>query len=601
MTNPAKHPDALCPYCGNNDPVKFTRHDGDCMVCDAPKVQPDEYVVPPPWEEEGSGENENAEAKHKNERLREPVIQKAKPAIEKIRLLPVNSIDPSPYQQRQYFGKTALQELGRSIEREGLLQPIVVRKKESRYELIAGERRWRAVKHHTSHENIIARVIAADDLQSRRMCAAENMQRDDLSAVEEVHAIVEMVDAELIEDFEYGGMGETPVERVGKLLKQMASASNSRSRGSTPRQDGKQLLNNFVQQVERIFANLPKPKKWHAFCNHDLPLLSQLEDEEVKGIATANKLNKAQAKALAKLKKKAPSRYAKLKREEEDKVTVKAKLVGGEGNDSVPLRECSANEIEDIADPDAAWLRRAKNIKKGRAEERWEQRTQDMAAAVAAAHPLEGKGYKLIEGDLLKACKSIVDESVDAIITDPPYPVEYLPLYESLSTLADRVLKPGGHCLVMVGQSHLPKLYQLLTTKLTYQWTLNYYTPGESTQVFGRHIKSNWKPVIWLIKGQLDWEHVDDTVRSDMNDKRFHEWGQSVGGMAQIIKRFTVKKSLILDPFCGAGTTGVAAISLDRLFVGVDIDGERIAQSAERLQAVSNPKKATHGNKASQV
>jgi ParB-like chromosome segregation protein Spo0J len=65
---------------------------------------------------------------------------------------------------------------------------------------------------------ILALIIEVDDLQARRISAAENLQREDLSAIEEVEAIVEIVDAELIENKEYALMGKNPANRVKALL-----------------------------------------------------------------------------------------------------------------------------------------------------------------------------------------------------------------------------------------------------------------------------------------------------------------------------------------------------------------------------------------------
>lgn len=247
-------------------------------------------------------------------------------------------------------------------------------------------------------------------------------------------------------------------------------------------------------------------------------------------------------------------------------------------------------QVQVLQLPDADILRAARDIKRQRARQRVEDRTAQRAAALEADHPLAGARYRLLLGDLLDAGAGITDGSVDAIITDPPYPAEYLPLFGRLWQLAGRVLRPGGHCLVMVGQSHLPAILAPFATGavagLTYQWTLAYSTPGQSTQVFGRFVKSNWKPVIWLVRGRPEWEHVEDTIRSDMNDKRFHTWGQSVGGMAQLVERFTVPGALVCDPFVGGGATGVAALSLNRLFAGIDTDPAALQQSAERLQTL---------------
>ena len=116
-----------------------------------------------------------------------------------------------------------LRELGESIKRDGLVQPITVRTKENRFELIAGERRYRAAKEVAGLEKIMARIVYVDDHAARRMCATENMQRDDLSAIEEVEAKVEIIDAEFGDDSEYIALGSTAGERVRRLLGRLHS------------------------------------------------------------------------------------------------------------------------------------------------------------------------------------------------------------------------------------------------------------------------------------------------------------------------------------------------------------------------------------------
>lgn len=233
--------------------------------------------------------------------------------------------------------------------------------------------------------------------------------------------------------------------------------------------------------------------------------------------------------------------------------------------------------------PPADAIRQAKLVKSEQRQERVQERTDRRAAVLETAHPLEGERYRVFVHNVCEPPPDIPQPAV--ILTDPPYPEEYLPLYADLGRLAVGVLPAGGSLLAMVGQSHLPKL---LSTAwgLTYQWTLGYFTAGESTQVFGRKVKSNWKPVLWYVKGTYSGEHVEDTVRSGENDKRFHEWGQSVSGMAALIERFTVPGDLVYDPFCGGGTTGVAALRTGRLFIGSDIDEACVKQTAARLAEV---------------
>ena len=267
---------------------------------------------------------------------------------------------------------------------------------------------------------------------------------------------------------------------------------------------------------------------------------------------------------------------------EELKQAVRDKKVGAStAADIAQLPPETQREV--VAQGEAAILREAKNIKRQRKEKRMEERREKAQKALEENHSTTDPDFRLILGDLLEAGAEIADESVDVIVTDPPYPEEFLETFSKLSELAARVLKPGGHCLVMSGQSHLPEVYARLCENLKYQWTLNYYTPGQSTQVFGRKVKSNWKPVIWLIKGKNDWEHIQDTVRSDENDKRFHKWGQSVSGIAKLIEIFSVQNQTVFDPFVGGGTTAIAALVTGRKFIGIDIDPLCIAMSSKRI------------------
>ncbi len=145
------------------------------------------------------------------------------------RVIDLKKIDPSPYQIRKHFDEDKLKELAATIRREGLIGPIVVRLNGGRYELIAGERRLRAVRDYMGIKAIPAKVVKASDLQARRISAAENFQREDFSAIETIEGTVEIVDvdlieyAALIEDREYASMGKKPADRVKTLLVKLDS------------------------------------------------------------------------------------------------------------------------------------------------------------------------------------------------------------------------------------------------------------------------------------------------------------------------------------------------------------------------------------------
>ncbi len=97
--------------------------------------------------------------------------------------------------------------------------------------------------------------------------------------IETIEAIVEIVDAELMEDIQYLSMGKTPEDRVKTLLRKLDSVRRTQERGSSVSRQSKGLSNKFIGQVEKIFKNLPKSMEWLSFLNNDLPLLIDFCEE----------------------------------------------------------------------------------------------------------------------------------------------------------------------------------------------------------------------------------------------------------------------------------------------------------------------------------
>jgi ParB family transcriptional regulator, chromosome partitioning protein len=100
-----------------------------------------------------------------------------------LRELPIGNVFPNPYQPRTHLDEDALMELTASIEASGLLQPVVVRPKNGKYELIAGERRWRALQR-LGWVKIPAVVREVDDKTLLTLALIENLQRDDLNPID---------------------------------------------------------------------------------------------------------------------------------------------------------------------------------------------------------------------------------------------------------------------------------------------------------------------------------------------------------------------------------------------------------------------------------
>lgn len=130
--------------------------------------------------------------------------------------IPVSAVEPSPYQARREIVPEQLQELAESIRSEGLLQPIVVRRQGDKYQLVAGERRWRAFQL-LKLKVIPARLVEASNASSAALGLIENLQREGLNPVEEAYGY-----ASLIRDFDL--TQEAAAERVGRSRAAVANS-----------------------------------------------------------------------------------------------------------------------------------------------------------------------------------------------------------------------------------------------------------------------------------------------------------------------------------------------------------------------------------------
>jgi ParB family transcriptional regulator, chromosome partitioning protein len=124
------------------------------------------------------------------------------------RTVPIDRIVPNAYQPRGAFSESSLNELASSIRDKGLLQPLLVKRTSDGYEIIAGERRFRAARR-AGLERIPVIVREADACESLELALVENLQREDLNPLEEAQAYQRLVD-------EFGFTQEDIAKRVGK-------------------------------------------------------------------------------------------------------------------------------------------------------------------------------------------------------------------------------------------------------------------------------------------------------------------------------------------------------------------------------------------------
>ena len=225
-----------------------------------------------------------------------------------------------------------------------------------------------------------------------------------------------------------------------------------------------------------LFNSLPKEHKggWDSNKNLEIPSAgkSEIDDAPKSKLKIASELgfNKNQVSQFQKLA--------------DNPALVKKTIANAKDNGDIPTRSAVLDEIKKVQ-------------KQEKSNERLERKQFELA------DDLPPDMCKLFKADIRDGLIEIADNSVDFIITDPPYPKEYLPLYGVLSKVAARILKDGGSLVCMCGQSYLPDVIAELTKFMTYHWCMCYLTPGgQSPQLFQKKVNSFWKPILWFVKGK---------------------------------------------------------------------------------------------------
>jgi ParB family chromosome partitioning protein len=200
------------------------------------------------------------------------------------------------------------------------------------------------------------------------------------------------------------------------------------------------------------------------------------------------------------------------------------------------------------------------------------------------------RGIEIRHGDFREVLGDLRGQ-VDAIITDPPYLSEYLPLYGELAKLAAELLRPHGVLVVMTPHLHLLEVANRMTPHLRYRWICVYHMGDTKANVSEAKVATSWKPLLVLTR--YDAENLRFVCsdyfsgargNSDGVEKTLHHWQQSLDGFTEIVQRFTEPGDLVVDPFLGSGTTALACLQLGRRFVGCDIDAGAVAIARRRVQ-----------------
>jgi len=189
-------------------------------------------------------------------------------------------------------------------------------------------------------------------------------------------------------------------------------------------------------------------------------------------------------------------------------------------------------------------------------------------------------------GDFETVFSDIQDGSIDCIITDPPYPKEFLECWTKLARFAKRVLKPNGFCIAYSGQMYLPEVMSRMCEHLDYYWIFSLLHTGSHQLIMGRNIFCGWKPILIFQNGfkKVDFK-FDDVINGSGLEKEHHKWQQSEMELVSIFENFTNVGDTIIDPFAGGGTTAVVAKKLNRQVLLSEINEETYNVTKLRLNA----------------
>tara|TARA_Y100000592_G_scaffold99370_1_gene175154 strand:+ start:1019 stop:2230 length:1212 start_codon:yes stop_codon:yes gene_type:complete len=223
-----------------------------------------------------------------------------------------------------------------------------------------------------------------------------------------------------------------------------------------------------------------------------------------------------------------------------------------------------------------------KEIKK---EEKKEEKQKKIQEIKASAKKFENTDIQILNKDFRDL--SIKDKSIDLILTDPPYPAEYLHLWKDLFTQAKRILKPNKFLVAYSGQMYLDKILKYaIDVGLDYYWTINIEFTKKPL-VHGRKVLNEWKPILLFQNGIKQHDRVfSDKISMKYTERELHDlnWGQTVEPFEFLIDRFSNPQDLIYEPFAGTGTTLLACKNTNRRCIATELKTDYIDLIKGRLK-----------------
>ncbi|MCL4479662.1 MAG: hypothetical protein M1381_11325 [Deltaproteobacteria bacterium] len=202
----------------------------------------------------------------------------------------------------------------------------------------------------------------------------------------------------------------------------------------------------------------------------------------------------------------------------------------------------------------------------------------------------------LKHGDFRELIKALPDNSIDLILTDPPYGKGYIHLLYDLAKEARRVLKTGRFLIFYYGNLYLLKATDSMLQYLEYYYSGFLYHKGAIKPDFSVNMWTRGKPILFFFKPPLKKQDtwIENVFISGAPNKILHAWGQSEPTFIKLIEAFTRPGDTVLDPMMGGGTTVSACVKTKRKSIGFEIDKKYF----EIVQALYGKASSNKGAKA---
>ena len=227
--------------------------------------------------------------------------------------------------------------------------------------------------------------------------------------------------------------------------------------------------------------------------------------------------------------------------------------------------------------------------------------------------------HKLHKGDCLEIMKSIPDESIDLVVTDPPYKITArgnggnsggmfqkkevnngkvfknndIDISDWINEVY-RVLKPQSHCYIMTNNKNIFHYLDVINNKSDFNYIKNLIWVKDN-KIMGQTYMSQFEYIIMLRKGShkkinncgtSDIINIPNKKLKGTDGKTIHDTEKPVDLMKILIENSTDENQIILDPFMGIGSTGVACLNTNRKFIGIELDDTYFEVAKDRIENI---------------